>query len=78
MSITVTNAYDDKVSCQSQVQAHDDAPAEAAIYLGIGSHEGIPLCIDCARKTFNLVGFMIMSATGESLQALVGLRKGRK
>lgn len=75
MSIHVSRT--EHANCESQVQAHDDVAAEAELSLSIGSNEPVNLCIDCARKVFNVVGFMVMSATGESIEQLVGLKKKR-
>lgn len=75
MSIHVSRT--EHANCESQVQTHDDVAAEAELSLSIGSNEPVNLCIDCARKVFNVVGFMVMSATGESIEQLVGLKKKR-
>lgn len=70
--------------CNNDTKSHGrDVPA--ILSLDVTTTNALPdtdipllLCEQCARNTFNALGFVLMSATGESLKALVGLTKVKK
>lgn len=49
-----------------------DCDKQGVLRVAVGEMISCVLCLKCARKLFNALGFMIMSHTGESVKQLVG------
>lgn len=73
---TIDSAF--ATRCTSEIREHrfEDTP-NAVLRLDIGQSSSW-LCIECARKVFTAVGFMITSKTGESVAQLAGVAKGKR
>lgn len=74
--IEVRRITGDVIACTSDVSKHAQLRTPAVLAVTIGDAHA-RLCEECARDTFNALGFVICSITGESVSQLAGVTKRR-
>lgn len=63
-----------KARCDSECT---DCDKEGKLLVSVGEMNTQVVCLKCARRLLNALGFMIISHTGESVAQLVGLARRR-